>query len=130
MNIKPKFWPFDASLADRLIIAVAASGAPVESVLPQAFAYVFEAELNLADEAVLTQLLSDARLDAAALLAHAKGDEMKAAYDANLAEAVAGGIFGCPSYVRDGEVFWGQDRIDFLEEAIVSGRPAFSVTTL
>jgi 2-hydroxychromene-2-carboxylate isomerase len=35
-------------------------------------------------------------------------------------------VFGSPAYVLDGEVFWGQDRIDLLEDALKSGRSPYS----
>jgi 2-hydroxychromene-2-carboxylate isomerase len=34
-------------------------------------------------------------------------------------------VFGSPAYVLDGEVFWGQDRIELLADALKSGRPAY-----
>jgi 2-hydroxychromene-2-carboxylate isomerase len=37
-----------------------------------------------------------------------------------------GDVFGSPAYVLDGEVFWGQDRIELLADALKSGRPPFS----
>jgi 2-hydroxychromene-2-carboxylate isomerase len=34
-------------------------------------------------------------------------------------------VFGSPAYVLDGEVFWGQDRLDLLDDALASGRAPF-----
>ena len=56
------------------------------------------------------------------LLADAQGSEAKSTYDKNIADAIAADVIGSPSYVLDGEVFWGQDRIDLLEDALKSGR--------
>ena len=42
------------------------------------------------------------------------------AWHANLAEAERLGIFGTPTYVVDGELFWGQDRLDFVERALLA----------
>ena len=39
-------------------------------------------------------------------------------YEANTQRAIAAGVFGAPSYVVDGEIFWGQDRLDFLDRAL------------
>ena len=39
--------------------------------------------------------------------------------------ALATGVFGSPSYVLDGEVFWGQDRLELLDDALTSGRPPY-----
>ena len=42
-----------------------------------------------------------------------------------MADAIAAGVIGSPSYVRDGEVFWGQDRLDLLADALKSQRQPF-----
>ncbi len=125
LQLHPKFWPFDPSLADRIVITLAAQGAVAEDFVPQAFAAVFAAEQNLADEAVLAALLAQAGFDAEGIIAAAKDDTASAAYDANLAAAMARGVFGAPSYVLDGEIFWGQDRISSLDEALASGRKPY-----
>ena len=59
------------------------------------------------------------------ILHAAASDAVAAAYEANLADAMAAGVFGAPSYVLDGEVFWGQDRLALLDEALASGREAY-----
>ena len=56
--------------------------------------------------------------DGAALQALEQGAETLAIYRANSAEAVEQGVFGAPTYVLDGERFWGQDRLDFLNRAL------------
>ena len=46
-------------------------------------------------------------------------------YERYTDEAPGHGVFGSPSYILDGEVFWGQDRLDFLEDALAAGtKPA------
>jgi 2-hydroxychromene-2-carboxylate isomerase len=47
--------------------------------------------------------------------------QVNAAYEDNTREAIAAQIFGAPSYVIDGEIYWGQDRLDFVQKAL-SGR--------
>ncbi|WP_181954694.1 DsbA family protein, partial [Achromobacter ruhlandii] len=61
-------------------------------------------------------------LDAEALMAAAEQPAAHQAYRDNTDAAVAAGVFGSPSYMYRGELFWGQDRLDMLEEAIA--RPA------
>jgi carboxymethylenebutenolidase len=39
-------------------------------------------------------------------------------YEANTQAAIDAGVFGSPSYVIEGEIFWGQDRLDFVERAL------------
>ncbi|MGO9005716.1 MAG: 2-hydroxychromene-2-carboxylate isomerase [Beijerinckiaceae bacterium] len=125
MRLHPKFWPFDTTLADRVVIALTAAAQPVEDFLPRAFAAIFGEDRDLGDEAVLDALLTESGFDAAATLQHARSEAIASIHAANLKEALEAGVFGAPSYVLDGEVFWGQDRIGFLGTAIASGRQAF-----
>jgi 2-hydroxychromene-2-carboxylate isomerase len=85
-------------------------------------------EENLADPAVLARLLREAGFQPEALLASAASDDTRAVYERNRLEAIAAGVFGSPSYILDGEVFWGQDRLDLLEDALASARAPFSPT--
>lgn len=125
-HLKPRHWPFDPRLADGLAIAVVQAGCDPDAFLRRAFAAVWEEQLDLADGRVLTRLAADAGLDADPLLEAAKGADVAARYAANGRAAVVAGVIGAPSYVLDGEVFWGQDRLDLLADALASGRPALS----
>jgi carboxymethylenebutenolidase len=51
-------------------------------------------------------------------MAAAKSDEAQARYDELTAEAIALQVFGAPTYVYNKELFWGQDRLEFLERAL------------
>ena len=55
----------------------------------------------------------------------ATGSTTEAIYALNLENAVGGDVFGSPAYVLEGEVFWGQDRLDLLDDALTSGRAPF-----
>ena len=121
-NINPKHWPFDVNLADRFVIAITASGRNPDAFLRRAFAAIWEEERNLGDPLVLTELAEAAGLDSSALMDVVTGSTTEAIYALNLENAVASDVFGSPSYVLDGEVFWGQDRLDLLDDALRSGR--------
>jgi 2-hydroxychromene-2-carboxylate isomerase len=121
-NLKPKFWPFDVALADRFVIAIAAARKDPDAFLRRAFAGVWEDDRNLADPLVLAELAEAAGLDSTSLVAAAQGDMTEALYGLNLENAVAKDVFGSPAYVLDGEVFWGQDRLELLDAALTSGR--------
>jgi 2-hydroxychromene-2-carboxylate isomerase len=125
-NIRPKYWPFDVNLADRFVIAVAMSGADPAPFLSGAFASIWERDQNLADEAVLARIAGEVGLDGQALLRLARSEAAEQGYEQNFRDAVASDVFGVPSYVLDGEVFWGQDRLPLLDEALSSGRPPYS----
>ena len=74
-------------------------------------------ERNMADVQVLADLLQSQNLPAS-LLAQSQQPEVQARYAAYTQSAIDLGVFGAPSYVLDGEIFWGQDRLDFLERAL------------
>ena len=62
----------------------------------------------------------------APLLAAAKTDAAATRYAQNFHDALQADVFGSPAYVLAGEVFWGQDRLELLDDALSSGRAAFS----
>jgi 2-hydroxychromene-2-carboxylate isomerase len=124
-NLHPKFWPFSAEMADRFVVAVAAAGHDPDPFLRRAFAAVWEEEQNLTDDATLISLADAVKLPGRELLADAKRDENKAKYEQNVKDAIAIEVIGSPCYVLDGEVFWGQDRLDLLADALQSGRKPY-----
>jgi len=124
-HLRPKNWPFDGTLADCFVIAMVDAGHDPDHFLRRAFAAVWEDELTLAEEANLLRLAREQGLPGEALLAAAKADETRAKYEQNYRDAVAADAFGSPVYVRAGEAFWGQDRLDLFEDAVKSGRPGY-----
>lgn len=129
-NIKPKFWPFEVNLADRFVIAVTVSGKDADPFLRRAFAALWEEERDLGDPLVLAEIAEAAGLDSSSLMDIATGSTTEAIYALNLENAVGGDVFGSPAYVLDGEVFWGQDRLDLLDDALTSGRPPYGPETI
>lgn len=125
IRFKPAFWPFDPTLADGAALALIAAGEDPAGFIGAGFRAVWEEDRDLADRAVLAELLSASEFDASAVLAAAETPAVAAAFEANRAEAYAADVFGSPGYVLDGEVFWGQDRLDMLDDALTSGRAPF-----
>ncbi len=76
-----------------------------------------------ADPATLVQLADGTGLDGAALLAASENPALRTEEAAFTREAIERNVFGAPFFLWQGEPFWGQDRLDMLEAAIVSGRP-------
>src|SRR6266702_2785586 len=89
------------------------------------FAGIWEHERNLGEEHSLIDIARAADLPAAELLAAAKADAAQKRYEANVRDAIAADAFGSPCYVLDGEVFWGQDRLELLDDALACGRPPY-----
>jgi 2-hydroxychromene-2-carboxylate isomerase len=74
--------------------------------------------VNIGDPAVLRDVIAKAGLDAESLLAAAETEPIKARLKANTEEAIARGAFGAPTCFVGGEFFFGNDRLDFVEEAL------------
>jgi 2-hydroxychromene-2-carboxylate isomerase len=125
-HLKPKNWPFDGRLADGVVIAIIEAGLDPEPFLHRAFPAVWEQQLSLADPSVLVQLADDAGLPGQKLVDRAGSAEIAETYEQNRQEALAGDVFGSPAYVLNGEVFWGQDRLELLADALSSKRPAYT----
>jgi 2-hydroxychromene-2-carboxylate isomerase len=101
------------------------SGTNPDQFLRRAFPGVWADERNLADEQTLVMLADGVGLPGQKLLADAKSESVKKRYEKNIKEALEVDAFGSPCYVLDGEVFWGQDRIELLDDALTSGRKAY-----
>jgi len=117
---QPQFFPVSPELANRMIVAARLSyGTDVALTLAGAIMRALWGEdRNIADEATLVLVAGGCNLDGRALVASAQTASVQAEYDNNTAEANAASVFGSPWYVLDGENFWGQDRLDFLERAM------------
>ncbi|OYU48900.1 MAG: disulfide bond formation protein DsbA [Rhizobiales bacterium PAR1] len=123
--LQAKRFPFEAALADKLAIAVLMLGLSPEAYLRAAHRAVWAEDRNLGDEGELANLLNATGYEAAKALAEAKSEACAAAFADNREYCLASGIFGAPSYVLDGEIYWGQDRLDLLDHALTSGRPPY-----
>ncbi len=120
LHLKPKFFPVAGDDAARLIIAADMHlGSEQAAKLAGAvLAAVWTQERNIADSQTLAALLTENQLDAACLDL-SRSEEIQKCYDANTQEAIDVGVFGSPTYVIDGELFWGQDRLDFVSRKLL-----------
>ena len=124
-HLQPKHWPFDPKLADGVAIAAIEAGLNPEPFMRSVFKSAWEDQLDLADAATVVGLADKAGLPGEKLAARAPTAEIAAIYEQNRQDALAAGVFGAPGYVLDGEVFWGQDRIELLGDALKSGRAPY-----
>lgn len=89
-----------------------------EALLACVFKGMWVDALNLGDPAVLGPLLAEAGFDPQALLALTAEQEVKDALKANTEAAIKRGMFGAPTFFVGNEMFFGQDRLDFVREAL------------
>ena len=83
---------------------------------------MWEAPKNLGDPAVLAATLAGAGFDADEFIALVADPEVKAKLVATTEEAVARGVFGAPTFFVGDAMFFGQDRLDFVREALLAIR--------
>ncbi len=118
INLKPAHFPVDPGLADRMVIAADLAGEDARALAHAEFAATWTKERDISNEATLMEIANGLGMDGGALLDTAKSPDVEARYEANTAEALDRGVFGAPTFFHEGEMFWGQDRLDFLERAI------------
>jgi len=119
LNLHPKFFPVDTTPAALLIIATTAKEgqAAAFKLTGALLRSVWNEERNLADVETLKTILRDQGLSED-LISRAQSPEAKATYDSLTQEATERQVFGAPTYVYKDELFWGQDRLEFLERAL------------
>ena len=122
LHTQPRFFPVSGDDAARLITVVAQQdGADAALALTGAVcAAVWAHEQDIANPGVLATLLAQTGL-AAERLVQAQDPVVQQVYETNTRDAIDAGVFGAPTYVVDGEIFWGQDRLDFVERMLKQG---------
>ena len=107
-----------------LMLMRGAAGAQLRAParLPAYLRAVFEAmwvvPQNLNDPALAAQALASAGFDAAEMMGWVNDADVKAALRASTEEAVARGVFGAPTMFVGSQMFFGQDRLDFVRDAL------------
>lgn len=122
INLQPKFWPVPPEKASCALLAAEAAGADPTGLSFAFLRAVWAEDRDISDEATITAILAENGLDAAKILDAAQA--YKETFAANTREAIARGVIGAPTYFIGEDMFWGQDRLDFVEEACRSGNPA------
>ena len=116
----PSRFPIASMGALRLLVA--ARRLEGDAAVPRLAATLFDAawghDRDMTDPRVLARCAQDAGCDPERLLAALEAPETKAELKANTDDAIARGVFGAPAFFVDGELYWGNDRLDFVEDAL------------
>jgi carboxymethylenebutenolidase len=114
--LEPRYFPTSADPAALAIIAVDAvhGAAAAMQVALACMRACWVEERDIGDAGTIAGILRETGHDAAGL----DQPSARLKYDAYTQEAIALGVFGAPTYVVRGELFWGQDRLDFVERAL------------
>jgi 2-hydroxychromene-2-carboxylate isomerase len=116
--LEPRHFPTSDAMAARMVIALRQMGGDAQGLSFALLRACWAEERDLADMATLAAIAGERGLDAQALLERAQAPETAARYAADTRDAIDRGVFGAPTFILGQELFWGQDRLDFLAEAL------------
>jgi 2-hydroxychromene-2-carboxylate isomerase len=116
--LHPKFYPTDDRLSSCAIIAVKQKGGDAGRFANEVLKAIWAEERDISDADVLRRIADGIGLDGASVLEMARTEETMREFDTYTKEAQERGVFGSPFYIYEDELFWGQDRLEFLERRL------------
>jgi len=118
MNGVPTYHSNDIGLVNCLLIAGIEQGLIVDQLAHHLLQSHWRDDVDLADRDTLARLARDVDVDPDSLLAAAISAPVRAIYETNTAEAIERSVFGSPTYFVDGDMFYGQDRLEQVARAL------------
>lgn len=118
INTEPSYWPTDTLPACRMIAAAQIKGLDPADLIGACLAAVWARDIQISEQANLVRLAGEVGLDGAFLAELSESVEAAELVQRYTDEAIAAGVFGSPSYIVDGELYFGQDRLHFVEAAL------------
>ena len=91
---------------------------PVDRLAGATLAACWARDLDIASQDTLSMLFRECGLDPQLVLDVAAELETQTLFEANTQAAIDAGVFGSPTYRVAGEIFFGQDRLDFVRQAL------------
>ena len=122
LNLEPQYFPTDSNLASRVIIGAIEAGHDVAELVYELMRTVWVREEDVSETSVVIGAIERSGGSVDDLLAAANHSNVQDIIIENSEQAVSKGVFGVPSYVVGEEVFWGQDRLEFLD-SFLSDQP-------
>jgi len=120
LALRPKHYPTDPQYSARMVIAADQLGWDALALSHALLHALWSEELDVKDAKVRVAVANKLGLDGAKLLAMQDTPEMMEAWRASEKEAESYGVFGTPTWVFNKTLFWGQDRLEFLDEALAA----------
>ena len=120
--LKPKHHPSDPVIGHRMLIAAMAQNLDVRTFIRNSLKILWVDDLDIKDSKVMVEVANKSGLDGEQLLKDSASLAIDAEVNRLTAEAAERQVFGTPFFFYRDEPFWGQDRLDLLEDAIRSNR--------
>lgn len=118
ISYRPTHHDNPLDLPNGMLIAAVEQKADVDALAHALLQTHWRDDADLADAQALSEAATSVGIDPAPLLDAALTPPIQAIHQANTAEAIDRGIFGSPTYFVDGDMFYGQDRLEMLERAL------------
>ncbi|MBT5265385.1 MAG: 2-hydroxychromene-2-carboxylate isomerase [Rhodospirillaceae bacterium] len=119
--LEPANFPSTAPISSHTIIAAREAGEDALELSNQILAALWEEDSNIDDPSVIEEICYACGMDGAALVAAANEPAIAQKFEVDTKLAIDRGVFGAPSYIINDEIFWGQDRLEFVAEALGVG---------
>jgi 2-hydroxychromene-2-carboxylate isomerase len=116
LNLKPQFWPTNPAPSSYAIIAAQNAGGDVAGLVASLTRACWSEEKDIAQDDVIKACLEASGFDPA--LADSGLLQGAETYAQNLEDAVNDGAFGAPFFITDNQRFWGEDRLDDLDDLL------------
>ncbi|MEC9330511.1 MAG: 2-hydroxychromene-2-carboxylate isomerase [Pseudomonadota bacterium] len=118
LTLEPRYFPTNDQLAARTVAAVRQSGEDPSELVHALMRACWVEDRDVAEASVVKSVLDTVGLESETLLARAESEECQNEVETNTEEAISRGVFGVPTYLIGDQLFWGQDRLDFVERAL------------
>lgn len=121
LNLHPKHFPTSPLISGRTIVAAGLAGLETGALSLALMRGCWVDELDIGDPDTVARIADGVGLDGKALVADTGSDAVEAAFQANTDALIAAGGWSVPTFVVDGEPFFGQDRIELIDWRLSQG---------
>ena len=122
INLKPQYFPTDEWPATKLVIREKLNGFNESNLIFNLLKAVWIEDRDIGDTKTLQDISEQSRQPQNRIINNSQDKVLRQQWESNSKEAISSNVFGVPSYIFNGQLFWGQDRLDFLERAIVNAK--------
>ena len=108
--------------ANRIALAHGYCGGDVGAISSVFLKARWAEDRDMSTKAAMIAIVNELGLDGASLWDQSRSGEIGSLYDSYTEEAITANVFGAPTYIFGSELFWGQDRLDFLERSLAASQ--------